>query len=165
MTAKFVNRSFALSVAATLFLLLGQSFAADVKNRAPEVRLLEGTWTVQVSIVDCTSGQTLGNPFPSLLTFARGGALTETTANPAFFPAERGPGHGVWAYDHHAFTAVSTAFITSNGVLVKTQKIAQAIQMGNDGNQFTSTATVSFFDPNGNLLASGCAVATAQRFK
>lgn len=143
-------------------LLIGQSVAGS--RRQPESRQLEGTWTVQVTQVDCQSGNPLGSPFQSLLTFARGGTLTETTSNPNFFPAERGPGHGVWGYKQHAYSAASTALITSNGALVKTQIITQNIQMANS-NQLTSTAAVQFFDPSGNLLGSGCATATGQRFK
>src|SRR6266700_7161131 len=48
---------------------------------------LVGTWLFQVSIQDCNTGVPVGQPFLSLLTFAQGGTMTETTANPMFFPA------------------------------------------------------------------------------
>jgi len=163
MTTNFLTRFIAVSLMGILFPLLGHS-APNPGVRMNEARQLEGTWTVTVSVVDCQSGNPLGNPFQSLLTFARGGALTETTANPMFFPAERGPGHGYWTFQRHAYNAVSTAFITSNGVLAKTQTISQKIQMTNS-DQLSSVATVQFFDPAGNLLVSGCALATGQRFK
>ena len=161
MITNFLARVSAVSL--VTILLIGQSVAGSGR-RQPESRMLEGTWTVQVTQVDCQSGNPLGNPFQSLLTFGRGGTLTETTSNPNFFPAERGPGHGVWAYKQPAYSAASTAFITSNGALVKTQTITQNIQLGN-GDQLTSAATVQFFDPSGNLLGSGCATATGRRFK
>jgi hypothetical protein len=163
MTTNFLTRFLAISLMGLLFPLLGQG-APKPAVQANEARQLEGTWTVTVSVVDCQSGNPLGNPFQSLLTFSRGGALVETTANPGFFPAERGPGHGYWTFSHHAYNAVSTAFITSNGVLVKTQTINQNIQMANP-NQLSSAATIQFYDPAGNPVASGCAVATGQRFK
>jgi hypothetical protein len=60
-----------------------------------QARKLEGTWRVQVTIRDCQSGAAL-RTFPALLTFARGGTLTETTTG--FPPALRTPGHGFWRH-------------------------------------------------------------------
>jgi len=156
----------AAALAGVLVLTLGLSAAAQSGAQESAASKLEGTWTVQVTQVDCTTGNPLGTPFSSLLTFARGGTATETTANPMFYPAQRGPGHGVWSrIGKGNYSATSTAFITLNGALAKTQKITQAIQMGSSSDTFTSTASVEFFDPAGNLLATGCAIAAAQRFK
>lgn len=93
--------------------------------------------------------------------------MTETTENPMFFPALRGPGHGVWSHTaRHTYSSDLMAFITLNGALVKTQKISQTIEIGDDPNQFTTPeASVQFFDPSGNLLVNGCATATGQRFE
>jgi hypothetical protein len=163
---RFWKGSYAAALAVGLVLSLGQSAVAWSGGRVSENRNLEGTWTVQVTLVDCTTGGQLGNPFPSLLTFAGGGTETDTTANPAFYPSERSPGHGIWSrLDSRNFTTTSMAFITLDGALVKTQKITQAIQFGDSRDSFNSSATVEFFDPNGNLLGTGCATATAQRFK
>ena len=166
MNFKLGKSFYAAALAGVLILSLGPGAAAQSGTRTSEASRLEGTWTVQVQQVDCTTGNPLGNPFPSLLTFARGGTATETTANPMFFPAERGPGHGVWSrIDKHNYRAASVAFITLNGSLVKTQKITQAIQIVDSGDSFTSAASVEFFDPAGNLLGSGCATAAGQYFK
>ena len=160
------RRFYAATVAGVLVLSLGQAAAAQSGARGSGADKLVGTWTVQVTLADCTTGTPLGSPFPSLLTFARGGTETETTANPMFFPAERSPGHGVWSrIDDRNYSAASTAFITLNGSLVKTQKITQAIQMGASSGSFTSAASVQFFDPAGNLLGAACATAAGQRFK
>ncbi len=155
-----------LVLAGTIALSLGRSVTAHVDDDSASARKLEGTWIVTVSQHDCSSGKILGASFQSLLTFDRGGTMTETTSNPMFFPADRGPGHGIWNYTgHHTFDAASLAFITMNGGLVKTQKITQKIEMDND-NQFTTTdASVQFFDPSGKLLLTGCATATGQRFE
>ena len=52
--------------------------------------------------------------------------MTETTDNPLFFPAERGPGHGVWSFrGGNRYTAATTAFVTLNGALTETQKITR----------------------------------------
>jgi hypothetical protein len=44
---------------------------------------------------DCESGAPLLT-FPALLSFARGGTLTGTTASRAFQPGQRSSDHGVW---------------------------------------------------------------------
>ena len=160
-----ILQSFGAVVMLTVAIALsfGDNAAAQAKDPDGKVKL-EGTWTVQVQIVDCTSGNAMGPAFPSLLTFARGGALTETTANPHFYPADRGPGHGVWSTGETGSQAASVAFITLNGVLQSTQVIRQAIQMtGSDS--FNSKATLQFFDPSGSLIKSGCATAVGQRFQ
>src|SRR5271165_2323081 len=98
---------------------------------------LKGSWTVKVTQRNCQTGDPLGSPFFSLLTFSQGGTLLESTANPMFFPAVRGDGHGVWsATGHQTYRAISTAFITVNGELSKTQTITQQIEMGADPNTF-----------------------------
>ncbi|MEP6939843.1 MAG: hypothetical protein ABI846_08765 [Rudaea sp.] len=128
---------------------------------------LEGTWQTQVALHDCQSGAAIGVPFYSLLTFADGGTLVETTANALFFPAIRGPGHGVWSRTQHKrqFQAASLAFVTMNGALVKTQKISQTIVLEPGGDGFTTPkADIQFFDPAGNLVATGCATAVGVRF-
>lgn len=110
---------------------LAPAAGAQTKDWDSEARGLEGSWTVQVTQVNCETGAALGSPFLSLLTFAQGGTLVETTSNPMFFPAVRGPGHGVWSHlDRRLFKAVSVAFITVNGALASTQTISQTIEMG-----------------------------------
>ena len=102
-----------------------------------------------------------------MLTFVGGGTLVETTSNPMFFPAVRGPGHGVWSYaGAGTFKAVSVAFITSNGVLVKTQTIRQTIEVGEDSDSFTTpSASVEFVSVGGGPTINGCATATGKRIK
>lgn len=129
-----------------------------------QARKLEGTWRVQVTIRDCQTGGALRS-FPALLTFARGGTLTETTTG--FPPARRTPGHGVWQHTGgHTYSAVSEAFLFNPaGVWTGTQRLTQAIEIGDDPDEFNSTATNEIFDTNGNLLVSGCATAVARRFE
>ncbi|MFL6427543.1 MAG: hypothetical protein ACJ71S_04815 [Acidobacteriaceae bacterium] len=127
---------------------------------------LEGTWELQIGLQDCSSGSPVGAPFRSLLTFAQGGTMTETTANPMFFPAVRGPGHGAWIQTgHHTYKATSTAFITVNGALTRIQTIAQTIEIGRDDVFKTDAASVKFFQPDGTLVATGCAAAIGKRIE
>jgi hypothetical protein len=132
-----------------------------------EAGRLEGSWTVKVTQVSCQTRDAMGDPFFSLLTFSQGGTLLESTANPMFFPAVRGDGHGVWSVTaRQTYRAVSTAFITLNGELSKTQTITQKIVMGTDPNTFeTPSASVVFVPANGGPTITGCATATGSRIQ
>lgn len=148
----------------TLSFMAGTIARADDDNDSAR---LQGTWVVTVTQRDCTSGAQLGAPFLSLLTFAKGGTMTETTSNPMSFPAERGPGHGVWSQiSRHRYSASSIALITLNGALTTLQTITQTIKIGDDPDQFQTTKVhVEFFTPAGTLVRSGCATATGARYR
>jgi len=84
-----------------------------------------------------------------------------------FYPAFRGPGHGIWKRTgYRTYDASSLAFITFNGALTQTQKITQKIDLDDDRDSFTVTdASVQFYDPTGNLVRTGCANAAGKRFE
>ncbi len=125
---------------------------------------IQATWRVSVTQRNCQTGQALGDPFPSLLTFNQGGTLNESTANPKFYPNLRLPGEGYWTTSGNGvYQASSIAFITADGQLAMTQRIDQKILLL--GDKLTANATVQFFDPSGKLLMSGCATAVAVRYK
>jgi hypothetical protein len=136
-----------------------------------EAHGLTGTWLTTIQLFDCSSGAVAGRPFQSLLTFGAGGTLIETTANAAFAPGQRGPGHGTWERtNHNVFRGVSEAFILfttpAHGPVPEfdagRQRIEQYIEYSG-GNQFTSEATITFSDTSGTVLRSGCAHAVAMR--
>ena len=114
-----------------------------------------------------STGDPLGEPFLSLLTFSRGGTLVESTSNPMFFPAVRGDGHGVWSpTGRQTYRALSVAFITLNGALANTQTITQKIEMGADPNSFeVPSASVVLVPANGGSTITGCATATGTRIE
>ena len=147
-------------------LLLGARGSAAESDRQPQraEQSLVGTWRTQVTLVNCATGKPVGAPvFQALLTFARGGTATETTAN-SFFPALRSPGHGAWVSEGgQSYRAATTAFISRDGALFRTQTISQEIEVDDD--TFSSTATTEFFDPAGTLVLKGCATATGERYQ
>jgi hypothetical protein len=155
-----------LAMGMMLLFWIGRGATAKAEDWDRDGRTLEGTWVVTVTQQACPNGPAIAPPFKSLLTFNAGGTMTETTDNPMFFPALRGPGHGVWSHTgRHTYSADTMAFVTVNGVLAKTQKISQTIEIGDNPDHFTTAAaSVQFFDPTGTLLVSGCATATGQRF-
>jgi hypothetical protein len=127
---------------------------------------LEGTWRVQVTLQNCATHAPLGPSFASLLSFHDGGTLTGTTTNPAFAAGQRTSDYGVWSEkNNHTYTAATEAFILAPGgpFARGTQRLVQAIRV--NGDEFTSVATVQFFDANNVQYLSGCAVATGERFE
>ena len=66
---------------------------ATVSAQAPE-RTIQGVWRTMVTPVNCQTGDPLGPPFASLLTFNTGGTMSEYGISPGLSPALRSPGHG-----------------------------------------------------------------------
>ena len=134
--------------------------------RAPESksRRLEGTWQVQVALLNCQTGAVLRTA-PAFLTFAQGGTLVETTT--IFSSSQRGPGHGFWVHTGgKTFKAVSKAFFfNADGSWAGTQTLTQSIEFGDDPDVFDSTATTEIVAPNGTVILSGCATALAHRLE
>ena len=125
---------------------------------------LEGAWRVQLTVRDCQTGAAL-RTFPALFTFAKGGALTATTAgqSPALFT----PNLGVWEHTGgNTYSAVSEAFVFSPaGAWIQTHRLTRAIELSSDANEFTDTVALEIFDTNRNLLGTGCATSTGRRFE
>jgi hypothetical protein len=142
------RRRFAALIAplVTLALSAGATspgFAQDASASATRGKSLEGTWRVQVTLVDCATGAERP-PFWSLVTFAPLGTTTDTTANQSF-PGQRTPGHGVW-YRHgrHAYTAATEAFILFGPTLRPwVHRIEQEIEL-TSADTFASQASVAF---------------------
>jgi hypothetical protein len=123
---------------------------------------IEGAWRNQITIRDCQSGTVLMSA-QGLLTFHRGGTISETAATN---PALRSPGHGVWAYRGPGTFDGRFVVFTFNpdGTFAGTQQITQSITLSPDGKTFTDNAKGEFFNPAGNLVVTTCATANAVRF-
>ena len=142
---------FALALAIAL-VLAPRTIANAQSQQAASGRGLEGTWRVEVTLRDCNTGAPLGSPFRSLLSFARGGTMTETTAR--FSPALRGPGHGIWQQiQRSTFSSTLEAFLYNPaGVWIEWQRLTQTIEIGDDPNTWTANAHNEIFDTNDNLV-------------
>jgi hypothetical protein len=157
------NGTAALALAAMF--LLGSGLSARAQLEGDEsARGLQGTWRVQLTVRDCQTGQAL-RTFPALLTFAKGGTLTFTTAGQ--FPAIATPGAGVWRHiDDHTYHALAEVFIFSPaGAWIQTHRLTRQIEIDNDADQFTERVKLQILDTNGNLIATGCATGVASRLE
>lgn len=129
-----------------------------------EAGFLQGSWSSNVSIVNCTSGDLLAGPFKGFTTFHQGGTLTESReAN----PTSRGPGHGIWYRSGKRQFTVKIVFqrFDVNGFLIGTQEVLSTNVVSKDSKTAVLTATARIFDNNGVLLGTGCATGDAQRMR
>ena len=153
----------ALVLAGIMFLGSGLTARAQSEDAGFHNRL-EGTWRVQLTVRDCQTGGAL-RTFPALAAFSKGGTLTLTTAGQ--LPSLSTTGLGVWRHTKgHSYSAVSEAFVFSPaGDWIQTHRLTRAIEIGDNGDEFTDTVDLEILDTNGNLIAPGCATSVATRFK
>jgi hypothetical protein len=159
-------------LALAITLALAATGAAQAHGHEFRSASLTGTWRVQVTTYNCSSG--IENPaFPAFLTFAADGTLVETTANPAFVAGQRSPGHGFWdRTGHNSWRAVSEAFLLFSsaahgpfpGLAQGVQRLEQNIEFAGP-DRISSEATVEFLDASGTVTLSGCARAVGTRFE
>jgi hypothetical protein len=160
-----------------LFVMVGSAIPVLAQSGANPYRKsqLVGTWQVQATLVDCSSGTQQGPPFTSLLTFAADGTMAEDTSNPAFGKGQRGGGQGYWSSTGQStYAATSWALIkyttkpnqkTLNpGFNFGQQTISQNITLDAQSGKWSSTASVSFADGRGNVYRTGCAIAAGTPF-
>ena len=151
----------ALVLAGMLVLESGLKASAQSESQGGRI---EGTWRVQLTVRNCQTGEPLRS-FPALFIFAKGGTLTATTAGQS--PALFSPNLGVWWHtDGNTYSAVSEAFVFSPaGAWIQTHRLARAIELGSDANEFTDTVTLEIFDTDRNLIATGCGTSAGRRFE
>ena len=163
--------AFVLATAALALGSVGISERVAVASQDPspgqpavDSRKIEGTWRVQITLVNCQTGTPAAAPFPALATFGRGG--TVVTSDGGSSPASRGAGHGIWRFvEPGAYEALTEAFLFTNGVRTGTQHIRQQIQIGTDGYEFTSSVSSRVMSVDGNTLFVGCATSVGQRME
>ncbi len=169
LTSINLKRFAASGRAATLvlasLLVLGSGLTATAQSvNAESPNGLEGTWRVQLTVQDCQTGQVL-RTFPALFAFAKGGTLTYATAGQ--LPSAATTGLGVWRHtEGQSYSAVSEVFIFSPaGAWAQTHRLTRAIEVSNDGDQFTDTVALQIFDTNGNQIVTGCGTSVGSRMK
>ena len=161
-----------LSAALVMGLAQASSAAENEMDRASKT--LEGTWRMEVTTRNCTTGVPLLS-FRAYLTFGRGGTMTGTTSAPLYKPGQRTGDHGVWRRTGgHTYETASEAFILFDSPASPPappltrgwQWIGQQITIDHhDADLLESDARTEFYDMAGNQLSSGCATAIGRRFE
>ena len=140
----------------------GPKDASGRDHSSIQSRTLEGTWRVEITLLNCQTGAAFGAPFPALASFAQGG--TVTTADGGLSPAVRGTGLGTWWHaPGGGFSAVSEAFLFNSGVRVGLQRINQDIDVAVDGETFAANVRSEIEDAAGNVTMTGCATSVGRR--
>ncbi len=167
----------AVALAAAMSMAAGTAVADEGKGnswKAPET--LVGAWRVTITPYNCATGDEFPQfSFKSFLTFAEGGTMLETNSNPNFQPGQRSVGHGYWERTgpnyYHAVVEAFVQFTVNPPPPPPTppyqrgsQRLEQGIQMV-DRDRWASMANVTFFDPSGTVLSTGCAKAAAIRMR
>jgi hypothetical protein len=145
---------------------------------------LVGTWAVQVTLRDCATNAPLGPPFNSLVTFHRGGTLSETAGSTAFAPGQRSPGHGTWARRHgHRYRQEMISLLlfdtapnlpgapgfdptkpVSPGFSAGWVTVSHTVRLA-DADHIASSGSNTFYNTSGVAYRTGCSTATGERFE
>jgi hypothetical protein len=146
---------------------LSAASKANERTAKANDRTIRGVWRTVVTPHNCQTGQT----FPSLqgvFTFHRGGTMAEYGIGPGSSPALRSPGHGVWQREH-GWQDYSFAFTfyryDASGVLLGSQKVTAALELGGSGDEFVSRSRIETLDVNDKVVGTGCATAVGTRFE
>ena len=159
----------------------GQIVRADVDDE--NLGNLVGPWGVTVTLRDCATGSPQGS-FLSLVSFHRGGTLSESSGGVAFQPGQRSEGHGAWerlgrwTFSQHVIGLLrfstapnipgtptfDPAKPDSPGFSAGTQTISHMVRL-TGANSFESAGTSAFFDSNGQSYRTVCSTAVGQRFE
>src|SRR4051812_17823548 len=92
---------------------------------------VEGSWLITVTRINPPPG--MPTTFQSLMTFAAGGGLTETSSTGT---TRRGPAHGVWERTSGRTYATSMTlfrFDPSTGAFLGTQRVDRTMELSQDG--------------------------------
>lgn len=160
--------AFSIIALVTFGSVLAQNESDSLKNADESSRSgggnFSGTWEVAVTIRNCQTWAAI-RTFPSVTTFMHGGTLIDSTS--AMPQSRKTPGHGVWS--HAGGNTYSFSFKVFNfdaaGNYTGWQTVRQTAYLDPLRDEYFSRGTSEIFDPNGNLLMTGCSSTTAARFQ
>jgi hypothetical protein len=127
--------------------------------QAQEKHGLEGTWDINVTVVNCQSGALI-RTVRSLQMFSHDGSVTDT-ANTYL----RGSGLGSWAHaDANNYVANFWFFrYNPDGTFKSIAAGLNKYELSGDGSHFTVTGTITDYDATGNVISVGCVTQAARR--
>ena len=133
--------------------------------QSPTAQTLQGTWRVTRTVVDCITGQDIFS-FPRIETFHQGGTYTGYGVPPGSDPGQ-GTEYGVWQREpgrqNYLVRVVAYAY-TAEGDFDGRVEATDTLHL-TSANSFEYSATIQFFDADGNLVFTGCFRATGTRFE
>jgi hypothetical protein len=154
-----------LAMLALVVALTGTATAGGVargKSKSVQKRLndgeaagnsIDGSWVVTVTRVNPPAN--VPPTFKSLMTFDRGGGLTETSNTGTTL---RSPAHGVWErIDGRAYatTMVFFGFNPQTGAFLGTQRVNRTMRLSQDGQTFEAVSLAAQYDADDILTIGG----------
>ena len=132
---------------------------------SPTAHTLQGTWRVTRTGVDCITGEEFPS-FPAITTYNQGGTSTGYEVPPGEDPGQ-GTEYGVWQREpgsQNYLVRVVAYSYTAEGDFDGRVEATTAVHL-TSANSFEYSATIQFFDADGNLVFTGCARETGTRFE
>jgi hypothetical protein len=147
--------------------LLSPGATAWAQAGDSQARTLHGVWSLIVTVRDCDTGEPLGPPFRSLVTFHQGGTISESVGSLAFAPGQRTPAHGLWAHDggqSYGLRMIAAILFETTTFQAGWQVFDSKITLS-DADHQTGTAVVRFYDLNGQVYRTACPTHVGERFR
>lgn len=145
--------------------LISAALAWPAMASAEGAVALEGTWDVAVTLRNCTTGAAIRS-FPRLITFAKGGTLTEwAAAGTEAAPAARGVGQGAWEYLGEQQFAYSLKFLrlTPSGGPDGFFQELRELEVGESGDSYAGEGVAHITLANGFVIGPLCATEAGTR--
>ena len=129
---------------------------------------LDGTWDVQLTPRNCSTGAPLAGPFAELSTFMSGGTMLNSTS--AVPQAAKTPAHGVWShvtgnsyrFKFKLFNFDALNNFAFNGWTIVTHELV----LNSTADEYNSSGTAEIYNKDGVLqLPIRCSSTTAIRFE
>ena len=143
---------------------ISKNAQAQLKRTQSNGNSVEGSWTVTVTRLNPPPN--VPPTFKSLMTFAAGGGLIETSNTGTTL---RGPAHGVWERINgrsYATTMLFFRFNPQTGAFLGTQKVNRTMRLSQDGHTFAAVSLAAQYDPDGVLILGGLrATETGERIE
>jgi hypothetical protein len=137
------------------------------QSSADNERTIQGVWRTVVTPRNCQTGDAILT-LAGLFTFNQGGTMSEYGIGPGSSPALRSPGNGVWQREH-GWQDYSFAFTyyryNASGVLLGSQRVTAALELGASGDEFASRSVIEILDVTDSVIGTGCATAVGTRFE
>lgn len=179
---RFSGATYMTALGAVLAVAFTATLQAGGRDDGGDARLA-GAWTLQVTLRNCETNAPMGS-FASIVTFHRGGTLTESTGSLAFEPGQRSEGHGTWTrlgrntFSQHVIGLLRFESLPnlpgtpqfdpskpiSPGFKAGWQTVEHRVRL-TSGDSFESAGATTFFDANGQPYRPGCSTAVGHRFE
>jgi hypothetical protein len=152
----------AIAVAVSQATVTGQDQAPD--------RSLAGVWLVKITPRNCATGDPIPTAtFEALYTFHEDKNMSVSFRNNTL-TLERTAAHGLWRRDlgwsEYSFKFVHIRRNVSTGTFAGLQESAGTLVLAESGDEFTTDASTTGFDVNGNPVGTpSCSNSVGARFK